>query len=342
MSERHAVPPRPHYRGEVPSQGELVTRNHKLAHAHRRTLERVDELARTQARVGRELGSELSTLRDKGHALDEIERAGSQEGLLAALMARVTGRSSVLARRSATEALVDHYEVVSIRLRRASAFSDDLRLCALELQEEVEELHQQLADGLANEKASAERILAIEVALDGLRAADMPAADRERLRDKLTFELRQETLMLELFRSTVAISRQHLDPARALRDTTMRLNEEMATFVLQATGTVNAAGRRIQALGMAADAPTVVGELQASLDELESAMSITEAYVEQTQALLTDVLPQLSARLKAQQEMEQVAVTATLESVTREHARSLAERALREAADAEVEELLGS
>jgi hypothetical protein len=340
MSERHAVPPRPHYRGEVPSQGELVTRNQKLALAHRRTLERVDELVRTQTVVGRELSSELSTLKEKSHALDDLEREMSQAGLLSSLMARITGRSSVLERRSATEALVDHYEVVSVRLRRASAFSDDLRLCALELQEEVEELHQQLADGIANEKASAERILAIEQALEDLRGGDLAKADEERVRDKLTFELRQETLMLELFRATVELARQHLDPARALRDTTMRLNEEMANFVLQATGTVNAAGRRIQALGMAADAPTVVGELQTSLAELEEAMTITEAYVEQTQVLLSDVLPQLSARLKAQQEMDQVTVTAELDSVTRAHAKALAEQTLREAAEAEIEEFL--
>ena len=110
MSERHAVPPRLHYRGEVPSQGELVTRNQKLALAHRRTLERVDELVRTQTVVGRELRSELSTLKEKGHALDDLEREMSQAGLLSSLMARITGRSSVLERRSATEALVDHYD----------------------------------------------------------------------------------------------------------------------------------------------------------------------------------------------------------------------------------------
>ncbi|TNE86573.1 MAG: hypothetical protein EP330_22820 [Deltaproteobacteria bacterium] len=342
MSERHAVPARLAYRGEVPTQAGLVRKNQQLAVAHRRTLDRVDELVRTQTRVGRELRGELSTLRDKGTALDELEREMSQTGLISSLMARITGRSAVLERRSATEALVDHYEVVSIRLRRASAFSDDLRLCALELHEEVEDLHKQLADALANEKASAERILDIERMLDELKAAEMSGADRERLRDKLTFELRQEALMLELFRASAEVAKQHLDPARALRDTTMRLNEEMATFVLQATGTVNAAGRRIQALGMAADAPTVVGELQQSLDELQDAMAITESYVETTQVLLADVLPQLSARLKAQQELDQVAVTAELDSVTREHARSLAERALREAAEAEIEDLLKS
>lgn len=340
MSERHKVPPRVSYRGDVPSQAALVRRNQELASTHRRTLDRVDELAHTQTRVGRELNGDLGTLRDKGQALDQLEREMSQSGLLAGLMARITGRSSVLERRSATEALVDHYETVSVRLRRASAFADDLRLCALELQEEVEELHGQLADAIANEKASAERILAIEARLQELGLDGISKTERDRLRDKLEFELRQETLMLELFRASEELARQHLGPARALRDTTMRLNEEMATFVLHATGTVNAAGRRIQALGMAADAPVVVGELQQSLDELNDAMEITSRYVEQTQELLAEVLPQLSARLQAQTEMDQMTVTAELESVTREHAKALANKALREAAEAEIEDFL--
>ena len=160
--------------------------------------------------------------------------------------------------------------------------------------------------------------------------------------DALEFELRQETLSLELFRASAEVARHHLEPSRALRDTTQRLHEEMATFTLQATGTVNAAGRRIQALGLAADAPLVVGELQQSLEELQQAMDMTTAYIEQTRVLITDVLPELSARLAAQREMEEVAVTSELDQVSREHARALAERTLREAAEAEVEEYLGS
>lgn len=339
MSERFSVPPRPSYRGEVPSQAALVHRNQKLAVAHRRTLDRVDELVRTQTQVGRDLTRDLGALSEKGHVLDDLETEMSQAGLLSGLMARITGRSTVLERRSATEALVDHYEMVSMRLRRASAFADDLRLCALELHEEVDELHQQLADGLANEKASAERVLALDKALQEVEGT---SADAARLRDKLDFELRQEALMLELFRASSEMARQHLDPARALRDTTMRLNEEMATFVLQATGAVNAAGRRIQALGMAADAPVVIGELQQSLEDLNQAMDITTSYVEQTQILLAEVLPQLSARLEAQREMDEITVTSELTAVSRKHANALAEKALREAAQAEIEDLLGS
>ncbi|MCO4746404.1 MAG: hypothetical protein KC912_16525 [Proteobacteria bacterium] len=339
MSERYEVPPRLSYRGEVPTQAALVRRNQQLSTGQRRTLDRVDELVRTQTQVGRELTRELTTLSDKGHALDHLETEVSQAGLLSSLMARITGRSTVLERRSATEALVDHYELVSIRLRRASAFADDLRLCALELQQEVVELHEQLADALANEQAAAQRVLALETALAAVKGV---SAEADRARDTVDFELRQEALMLELFRASADMARQHLEPAKALRDTTMRLNEEMATFVLQATGTVNAAGRRIQALGMAADAPMVVGELQQSLDELNDAMEITTAYVEQTQVLLAEVLPRLSARLEAQREMEQITVTSELNAVTREHAHALAERALREAAESEIDELLGS
>ena len=337
MSERFFVPPRAAYQGEVPSQAALVRRNQQLAVAHRRRLDRVDELVRTQTQVGRELTRELSSMRDKGQVLDDLEQEMSQAGLLSSLMARITGRSSVLERRSATEALVDHYEIVSIRLRRASAFADDLRLCALELNEEVDVLHQQLADAQVNEKRSATRVLDLESALGEVSGR---GAEAMRARDQIDFEIRQETLMLELFRASGEMARQHLDPARALRDTTMRLNEEMANFVLQATGTVNAAGRRIQALGMAADAPTVVGELQQSLDELNDAMEITSAYVEQTQVLLAEVLPELSARLLAQREMDEIVVASELDSVTREHAHALAERALREAAEAEINELL--
>ena len=315
MSERLRVPPRPRYRGDVPSQAELVDRNQRLVVSHRRALDRVQGLAHTQETVGRELTAELSTLKDKGHALDDLERELSSTGLVASLLSLVTRRNAVLERRSATEALVDHYELVSVRLRRASAFTDELRLCALELQAEVDGLHEQFASAMANEKLSAERILAIENALAEPMGEEETPQDHARRQDALEFELRQETLSLELFRASAEVARHHLEPSRALRDTTQRLHEEMATFTLQATGTVNAAGRRIQALGLAADAPLVVGELQQSLEELQQAMDMTTAYIEQTRVLITDVLPELSARLAAQREMEEVAVTSELDQV---------------------------
>ena len=86
MSERLRVPPRPRYRGDVPSQAELVDRNQRLVVSHRRALDRVQGLAHTQETVGRELTAELSTLKDKGHALDDLERELSSTGLVASLL----------------------------------------------------------------------------------------------------------------------------------------------------------------------------------------------------------------------------------------------------------------
>ena len=55
--------------------------------------------------------------------------------------------------------------------------------------------------------------------------------------------------------------------------------------------------RRIQALGMAADAPAVIVELQEALFALGAAMDSTEAYVQQAGELLNRVLPELTAAL---------------------------------------------
>ena len=117
----------------------------------------------------------------------------------------------------------------------------------------------------------------------------------------------------------------------------MELHEGMAGYVMQAGSAVDAAGRKIQALGMAADAPVVVGELQESLAQLGSAMEVTQSYVEQTQQLLNRVLPDLSSRVADEIENRNLLLTSTLEDVSRERARVMADRALRDAADAEVE-----
>ena len=44
-------------------------------------------------------------------------------------------------------------------MMKDAGFSDDLRLCAVELQEEVQELHDEVGRSLRNEKRAAERIL---------------------------------------------------------------------------------------------------------------------------------------------------------------------------------------
>ena len=56
----------------------------------------------------------------------------------------------ILERRSVSEELLHRYEHVSRRLRQASAFSDELRLTALKMQEEVEALHEECAKALSS------------------------------------------------------------------------------------------------------------------------------------------------------------------------------------------------
>ncbi|MEL7416335.1 MAG: hypothetical protein AAGJ92_10670, partial [Pseudomonadota bacterium] len=57
---------------------------------------------------------------------------------------------------------------------------------------------------------------------------------------------------LELFKAAVGLCRQHIPPARALRDTVLQLHEEMAQYVLSATHTVNAAAMQRNALAFQA------------------------------------------------------------------------------------------
>ena len=115
----------------------------------------------------------------------------------------------------------------------------------------------------------------------------------------------------------------------------------MASYVLGATHTVNAAGRRIQGLGMLADAPAVVAELQESLNALNAAMEATASYVESSQMLIAKVLPDLAARINADAEAQSAVLDADLKHLDRTSRRELAERALREAAEDEIASLLG-
>lgn len=336
MSSESHVPPKPAYRGQPPSQARLVERSEEIRDEHQTALSEVDRLARTQQDLGTGLSEDLSALEAQGYAVEALQTAGDA-GLLDALVRRFTRRRTLLARRSATEALVERYEAVSTRLRRASAFTDELRLTALELQDEVQALHRELDTARHNATLAAERVLALEAALREVEQSGDP--QRHRRIDTLQFELRQEGQALELFKAAEAMCAQHLDPARALRDTVQNLHEEMQAFVLAATGTVDAAGRRIQALGVAADAPLVVGELQQSLVELREAMTATEAYLAQTRDLIAHTLPDLSAQIAAESTVESLSLGAELQSLDRARTRASAERALREAAWNEVHEL---
>lgn len=235
------------------------------------------------------------------------------------------------------EGLLEHYQAVTRQLGRAAAFTDELQLCALELQSAVEGLHTELQTAERNQRRGAERILRIERTIEEIEGATEPVAGRESLLDKLGFEQRHETLQVELFESQARLLRAEIEPARKLRDTMLDLYQEMASFVQAARSNADTAGRRIQALGLAADAPVVVAELQASLDALGTAMQATEDYLGETQRLLVEVLPELSARLEARVDTDAELLADDLDAVSRERARASADRALRNAALAEVE-----
>lgn len=329
---------RPAYVGDQLTHAMLARRREEVQSRHQRALGQVTELNRTQQQIGDELGKGLQRMRTHGDELERIREEEGASGLIASLMRPFTARRMALARRSVAEALLAQYEQVSLRLREATSFSDDLKLCALEMQDEVDRLHRDLAAAVHNQKLAAARVLEIErelAALDG--DASLSAPERDRRRDQLTFELRTESVALDLFRAGAAQCQLHLDPARTLRDTVLELHEDMAKYVLSATHTVNAAGRRIQGLGMMADAPIVVGELQASIEELNAAMEATAQYVEQSRHLIAGVLPELSRRLEAESAADAIETADSLEEVSRERARRLAEAALRDAAQAEVD-----
>ncbi len=326
--------------GELSQRG-LLERREALRSSHEAAFQQVASLAREQEQLSRSLGEELAGMQADGADLDALEAAQQASGILAALTRSLSRRRTILARRSVTESLLQRYEKASLRLREASAFCDELRLCGLELQQQVEGLHDELARLVADERTAAEQILAIEAALDlldeGARPEDgsTPAAARERL----GFQERTQAVALGLLKARAALVQQELGPAVQLRDTVMTLHEEVSRFVLQATSAVDTSGRRIQALGMAADAPTVVAELSESLTELGEAMQATEQYVRTAQDLVGRVLPELSARLEAEQQVEAVALTDETSRLDRAKVKALADQALRDAARQEVEAL---
>ncbi len=329
----------PNYRGEAPSQAELHEKREAIHERHKHALAKVDELVRTQDELGKALNGELKNLKQHEKTLQELEARDSDDSMWAGLVRRFSARSAILGRKSVAEALLRQYEVASTRLRQATAFSDELRLTALELQDQVDQLHQSRVEAKGNERIAARRVIQTELELGGLEGEEHGYTEEEAARriDQLTFQLRSESLNLELFRASSELARDSLAPTRALRDTVMELHEGMSGYVMNASGAVDSAGRRIQALGMAADAPLVVAELQESLTELGTAMEVTAAYVEQTQRLLTEVLPDLSTRIRDEVENRNLLLTDELHVVSRERAKALADRALQADAEAEVD-----
>jgi hypothetical protein len=324
------------------TESALQQRQAELQERQGAAISRVGTLLVTQRRVGAELGAGLKMLDQHRTALERMERQAAETSLLSSLVRPFVARRSALARRSIAEGLLQQYERVSVRLREATAFADELSLSTLELQEEVDRLHRDLAEAVRLQRVTAERILRAEqelVAIDG-----DPASDPDELaarRDRATFDLRTDTVTQDLLRAAAQLCRHHLPAARSLRDTVLRLHEEMAHYVVSATHAVNAAGRRIQGLGMLADAPIVVAELQEGLHELDLAMRATADYVARSQVLLAEVLPALTSRLEADAEAGALLLSDGLGHTDRDRARRDAERVLRESADAEIDRLLG-
>jgi hypothetical protein len=329
------------YVGEELNHARLLRRQSEVRARHEAALQRVEKMSATQQTLGRELGEGLQSLADSRETLQSMERAASEASLFAALVRPFTARRTATARRSVTEALLARHERVSVHLREATAFADELKLTSLELQQEVDRLHREAGEALHNQREAASRIVATERALRGLESQDLPPEQRARHRDRLDFDLRTEAVALDLFEAAAQHASSHLPAARSLRDTVLQLHEQMAKFVLDATHTVNAAGRRIHGLGVLADAPVVVAELRESLEELQQAMDAAQAYVASSQALITQVLPELSAQAQARAEASSTILHAELEQVDRERARLAAERALRESAEREIQDLLG-
>jgi len=337
------MPERPNqYLGEALTHAVLQRRREAVRTHQEEALTEVQGHLSTQRVIANELDDGIRTLSTHREELHRLESEANDGSLLAALVRPFTARRTALARSSVTEALVVRYEAVSVRLREATAFSDELKLTALELQQEVDRLHRELGESLHNQRVAAQRVLQAQEALDALDAnAELSPEQKDRRRDRFGFDLRTETVALDLHKAASEHCRNHLPAARSLRDTVLQLHEEMAAYVLGATHTVNAAGRRIQGLGMLADAPTVVAELQESLDALQEAMEATAAYVETSQDLVAKVLPELAARVAAAGEAGAAVTEADLRMLNREKRRAMAERALREAAEEEISDLLG-
>lgn len=326
-----------HEERRAPTHAANLAREKEVLDRHKDALSRVDALAHRQRDVGEQLDQELGVMLDQGEVLDAIEKRQQETGFLVGLTRRFTARRDRLERRSVSETLLRQYEQVHTRLAGAAAFVDELRLCAAEMQGDVDSLHGELATAITEEKRLAQQIGALERALDLLETESGDGAARKK--DQLEFDQRTASAELALWRTRAGIARNGLPPARSLRDTVMTLHDEMARYVETARGTVRSAGRRIQALGTAADAPAVVAELQESLDDLRHAMTATEQYLRSTQELYTRVLPKLSEELETH--LATQGKTIDSGATTRAEARAQAEQALVEAAEAELAELLG-
>jgi uncharacterized phage infection (PIP) family protein YhgE len=333
------VSERPTYKTQV-TQALLLERRRAVDTRHKAAVADVDRLLHTQQDVSRELSTGLDQLGEQSAQLDALQ-GQSSKGIFAALVRPFTARRSALARRSIAATLMEQYEQVSTRLQEASGLSDDLKLRALELQAEVDQLHADVADALHDQKLAAKHVLELEQAIEEAEAdPGMSEGERARRIDRFTFDLRTSAISLRMFQAAAREGRQHIEPARALRDTVLRLHEDMATFVLRATHTVNAAGRRITALGAVADAALVATELAASIEELSDALQAAADHADESNRYLASVLPQLTARLDQESDAQALAGLDDAMTLDRGASRAAAESTLRDAAQAEVDSFL--
>lgn len=329
---------RPVYRADPPGHEALREREAGHVRARRDAAVRVKSFATRHAELEVGLDEDLAGFVDQQRALDEVD-ATERSGVFGVVRRWVQG-PALLRRRSIAEGLLERYEEVSRRLQAASAFNDELRLAALEMQAEVDSLHEELVVATADEKVAAKRILELDAAL--AEAERMPAGpERTRVLDGLGFAQRTVALDLALLEASVEVATDALKPARLLRDQVMQLHEGMADYVLRCGGVVREAGQRIQALGAAADTKIVVEELRAGIEGLEEAVKATEAYLARTRAIYAGGAPELEAVLAAPGVIPKLQLPASSSSITRIEARDRAEHALKEAADRELALLLG-
>jgi hypothetical protein len=340
QSTKVVIPPPATFRGEEPKQAALVARQERLLSSRRSNIARIKELEEAHYSISEELGSDLQAMQAHGKELDAVQQRESEKGLMAALARTFNRRSLVLQRRSVTEDLVRKYEAVNRVLSRASVFADELQLVALDLRDQIDQLHGQLANDRENMRSSAERVLEIEsqlARLDGDHGlGDAVAA---RFRDQLDYEERAESGRLALLRASVAMASDELAPARAYRDTAQEMHQQMSELVLKVGGAVRGSGRQIEVLGMAGDAPMVVAELVESMADLDRAMVATERYIEHARELFTHTVPALSQEVERAHGVQSLLMVDDLEELSREQARAMADRALLEAAEAEVDGL---
>lgn len=314
----------------------LTERRERFVRRHREALTKVDELRRTRDAVGQALEGEVQVLQEQGERLRSIEQQAETGGLFSALIQRIGVRRQALARRTVAEALAGQYQVASTRLRQASAFSDELRLCALELQAEVATLHDELREAEQQIRARSAQVEGLRTRLAAVQRGDeaLTLEERDRQLDQLSFALREAVLGLELVRVGAEFSGAQIGPTRALRDTVMALYEGMSRYVLAASSALDAAGRRIQPLSMAADAPLVIAELRESITDLDAAMAATAAYVQQTREILDRTLPSLTESLR----LSDSGLGSLSTLAAEERAQQIADSALRGVANAEVDQ----